>query len=322
MKRWRLLATIFFLSLTVRVLGVALTRDQPTYGDENEYMELAEGLRQDFTYPARPYRPPGYPAFIAAVWSVGPSTYGFLRIVQAVVGGLAVVLVFLVAESILGNNVAIGASALMSIYPLWIFTGTTAYPQVVVSALLYLMLLLVIRCKSELPLGYSVLIGVLIGITVLFVPVYAVLLPGLLVWLLCGRQHGRVWKRVRWWTVCTVAAIAVVSPWTIRNWVVTHEFIPVATNGPINFWLGNNPYATINTKSHLHPHAIYGKRLEQLTAQEQDRFLVRMATQHILSDPTRAFGFVVGKFIAFFRPFPGKLATAALAYPSESFYCG
>ena len=302
-----MLTIIFFFALGVRLFGLALTPQQPTYGDETEYMELAQVLTEDHTYPTRPYRPPGYPAFIAAVWSIGPDTYAFLRIVQACVGALTIVLVFLVAGSVFDERVAVGASLLMSIYPLWVYTSTTAYPQVIACALFYLILLLALRSEARLSLEYSASIGVLTGIAVLCIPAYVVLLPALLAWLVCVRQPRELRKAIRFWGVCTLAAITVVAPWSIRNWIANHEVIPVATNGPINFWLGNNPWATLNTKSHLHPFAIYGARLERLSPQEQDRFLIKMATQYIQAHPLRTFGFTVAKFFAFFRPWPGQI---------------
>ena len=34
-----------------------------------------------------------------------------------------------------------------------------------------------------------------------------------------------------------------ISPWIIRNYVIFKKFIPISTNGGINFYMGNNPDA-------------------------------------------------------------------------------
>jgi hypothetical protein len=37
--------------------------------------------------------------------------------------------------------------------------------------------------------------------------------------------------------------VAAVAPWTVRNALAFHAFVPVATNGGINLYIGNNPRA-------------------------------------------------------------------------------
>ena len=41
-----------------------------------------------------------------------------------------------------------------------------------------------------------------------------------------------------------VIMMVVVSPWTIRNYNVHHEFVLVSPNDGVCFWIGNNPDAT------------------------------------------------------------------------------
>jgi hypothetical protein len=41
-----------------------------------------------------------------------------------------------------------------------------------------------------------------------------------------------------------LTAAAVVAPWSLRNWIVQGEFIPVRTGYGYNLWLGNHPGAT------------------------------------------------------------------------------
>ncbi len=48
---------------------------------------------------------------------------------------------------------------------------------------------------------------------------------------------------IRWTAVATIALLAVVAPWTYRNYVVFHEGIVVSTNGGSVFYRANNPKA-------------------------------------------------------------------------------
>jgi len=54
--------------------------------------------------------------------------------------------------------------------------------------------------------------------------------------------RGRGESRVRWKRAGLAAGLAVLCcvPWTIRNYVAFHRFIPVRSNLPFELWLGNN----------------------------------------------------------------------------------
>ena len=82
----------------------------------------------------------------------------------------------------------------------------------------------------------------LLGLSALTRPVSLPILGILFLWWLITRRMT--------WTVALksdVLAGAVtaltITPWTIRNWVVMHHFVPVDVNGGINFYLAYNPKA-------------------------------------------------------------------------------
>jgi len=58
--------------------------------------------------------------------------------------------------------------------------------------------------------------------------------PVVLVWLLWQRRDGPA-RAVAF----AIPLVLVVAPWTYRNYVVTHAFVPVATSGALNLWQGN-----------------------------------------------------------------------------------
>jgi hypothetical protein len=63
------------------------------------------------------------------------------------------------------------------------------------------------------------------------------LLAGILVlWLIARRHHVLVVGVV-------AAAVAVVAPWTARNYRVHERFVLVASEGGVTFWTGNHPLA-------------------------------------------------------------------------------
>lgn len=58
--------------------------------------------------------------------------------------------------------------------------------------------------------------------------------PVVLLWLLWRRRDGLARA-----AAFAIPLLLVVAPWTYRNYVVTHAFVPVATSGALNLWQGN-----------------------------------------------------------------------------------
>lgn len=56
-------------------------------------------------------------------------------------------------------------------------------------------------------------------------------------------------KRRRWATLVPVVAamLAVASLATVRNWVVARAFVPIASSGPVNLYIGNQPPVPLAT---------------------------------------------------------------------------
>ena len=45
-------------------------------------------------------------------------------------------------------------------------------------------------------------------------------------------------------SLSALVAIAILAPWTIRNYITFDRFVPISTNGGFNFWRGNNDVTT------------------------------------------------------------------------------
>ena len=51
-------------------------------------------------------------------------------------------------------------------------------------------------------------------------------------------------QSLRYLSLSAIVAIAILAPWTIRNYIVFDRFVPISTNGGFNFWRGNNDVTT------------------------------------------------------------------------------
>jgi hypothetical protein len=84
---------------------------------------------------------------------------------------------------------------------------------------------------------------VLFGFAALAQPSFLLVAPVLVAAfeLLRGSRPSVILRRA---AVVALATIAVVAPWTMRNYRVLGAFVPVSSNGGRVLWVGNNPDAT------------------------------------------------------------------------------
>ncbi len=80
----------------------------------------------------------------------------------------------------------------------------------------------------------AVAAGVLVGLAALTRETVLYFAPLAAVWLAWRRREGG--RRA---ILFLTPLVLVVAPWTYRNYVVAHAFVPVATSGALNLWQGN-----------------------------------------------------------------------------------
>jgi 4-amino-4-deoxy-L-arabinose transferase-like glycosyltransferase len=83
------------------------------------------------------------------------------------------------------------------------------------------------------------LYGILWGFSLLTNPTLGALLPFLLGWVLYQHRANRA-LLVRLGVVSLAVLFLICLPWTARNYVQFHRFVPIRSNFPYEFWSGNN----------------------------------------------------------------------------------
>jgi 4-amino-4-deoxy-L-arabinose transferase-like glycosyltransferase len=237
------------LALLVRLAFLAATPDYRPDHDDRNYDWLARSVALTGAYPKvdsahgpRPtsFRPPGYPYALGGVYRVtgtadapDPERWLTARRVQAVLGTVTVGLLGLLGWSLLGRTVGLLAMGLAALYPpLLLVEGALISEGLFVAFVLGAVLAAVRHRRSRHALRWAVLAGALAGLATLTrtnAPV--LLLPlALAVWTARPRLSARALAAP---AALVAAAALCVVPWTVRNWVVTGELIPLATQtGP------------------------------------------------------------------------------------------
>lgn len=219
---------------------------QPWFGyplvDALTFDRTALGILRD-EYPGGFSRPPLYPLFLAAVYRLfGHSTAAVVAI-QFALGLAALAPAYRLGERWFGERAALAGVWISACVPLRIFfEGET------LDATLFAFLFLAATWQLWLALEEGVaarvvLAGLLYGAAALARPNVLLALPFIAAGTAFALQVG--WKRLPVLGAAGALGVALaIAPAAVHNWRAEEAFIPVAANGGVNFFLGNERGAT------------------------------------------------------------------------------
>ncbi|MCX7994625.1 MAG: glycosyltransferase family 39 protein [candidate division WOR-3 bacterium] len=181
-----------------------------------------------------------YPFFLAFFYQFKstPLLYFIIQMIQALLSLLTVFVVYKTAKHLFGQFPARIIEVFCGLYPPLIYYSTKLVPTTLFLFLLSFTIYMLLDGSERLFL-YYILTGILLGLTVLCDPVALILYPSVFIWFL-------ITKKVNFFKilVITIVSFVILLPWTIRNYRTHESFVPITTQFGVNFWIGNNPYAT------------------------------------------------------------------------------
>ncbi len=302
--------SIFAIAIALRVLGFVLLPEPPLpYNALFAYLKGAELLRNGagFADPSFPvFTPPLYSMLLASVGSVpGESTFG-IRIAQMVIDSLTAVLTCLLARELLTNaRVATLAGIAWAMYPFAIYSTQYVGTEVLFAFFLLAFLLLFVRAIKHESGWLDVGTGLCLGLATLtrgttqFLPL---LLPLVLVWFIRDR-----WRALRSSSVMVTCFVLVVFPWSLRNYLVLHEVIPIGTNSSVILWGSSKPLLTIESRMKELPQLYDRARAKGIVASPpdagpsaKDRYFLQLAIENyrqaVTNDPVGLIELLITKF--------------------------
>jgi 4-amino-4-deoxy-L-arabinose transferase-like glycosyltransferase len=242
-KRWTAVAAIVLLALAVRVAAVAIDTGYTPQNDSGDYDRHARSIAASFSYPPpiptvapnggpSAFRAPGYPLLLGGVYALTGDSVEAGRYLNAILGAAGVLLLYLIAARIFSRRVALVAAALMAVYPPLVMLSLELYSEPLFIDLMLGAVLAAFVYRDDRRLRWALLAGALAGLATLTrqngVLLLAVLLFAL--WL----PPRRRWAAARAPLAALLIAVALIVPWTVRNYVVFNEFVPLSTGGGFN----------------------------------------------------------------------------------------
>ena len=187
---------------------------------------------------------PGYPLLIAGIFRIfGVYSFASVLVVlslQIVVNVLAIALIMQVADKLFGDKVALVSGWIWacSLTLLWLPTIFWDTSLAICGLLAFLSLALRVRERATALLWAGM--GAACGLLGLLNPALLPVLFGVMMW-----TAWQSWSQNRSGILLAFAtAVAVFSPWPIRNARVFHAFVPLRTTVGFELWMGNRPGAT------------------------------------------------------------------------------
>jgi 4-amino-4-deoxy-L-arabinose transferase-like glycosyltransferase len=146
-----------------------------------------------------------------------------VRFAQVPLGAITIALSWILARRLFGPRVATVAAFVMALYPLAFQYEELLYSEALATPLTIALLIVIFTGPPT--RRRAIVCGVLLGISLLVRSSEVFLLAGVLVaW---GIAAG--WRRgIGLTALCVLVTVLVVAPWTVRNEIVLHGFVPVA----------------------------------------------------------------------------------------------
>ena len=240
----RALALVFGAGVLLRLAILAATPDLPIrIADEGHYHVLATSLVEGrgFSFESGPtsLRPPLYPAFITALWTMsGTHSLQVVRGAQIGLSLATVWLVFWTTRRLYDERAALYAAAITMFYPALIASNYFLLTETLFTFLVVLAIALTVAVLQWPSLWRAAALGACVGLAALTRSVFwpfPVVLGAALVWLTAGPVRLRIGIAV----AVLVGAVVVLAPWSVRNTRLQRVPIVVDTMGGMNLRMGN-----------------------------------------------------------------------------------
>ncbi len=181
-------------------------------------------------------RGPVYPYVLAGLFFVtGGYHVETVQIFQVLIHGLTCLLIFFLAQKIFTRRIAIIAQVLCALHPMLIWYTARIWIETLHTFLIIVAAFAIVLFIERLTLKRAIGAGLALGI--------AVLTKSILMFFpfVVGGYVVLTWKRESFKPVAVflIVFFLTVTPWTIRNYVVTGAFVPVHTSLGLNLIQGD-----------------------------------------------------------------------------------
>ena len=309
LKKYRDHFIVFIVSFIFRFLYVLqMLKNDPSFYHpimdmlyHHEWASLVASGQLILFHPF--FRAPFYPYFLGFLYFLTNHNLFLVRIIQIIIGSVSCVLIYLLAFDIFKNKkVALLSGLIGAFYPMLIYYDAELLIPVVL--IFWILLGIYLLRKAENNRVNWFWVGLVWGMAVITRPNVLLFIFAFILWKFIKKRLV-LWKFI-------LGLIIPIIPVALHNYIVSKEFILIAWQGGLNFYLGNNEYADgcsavspILPRDWWHGYnqaILIAERTlgKKLSYSQVDRFWFSQAVNFILKKPLKALYLFLKKTILWF----------------------
>jgi 4-amino-4-deoxy-L-arabinose transferase-like glycosyltransferase len=311
------LLIIFLLALAVRVAWIATLHNNTDEWKEEGVKEAAWSIIEGQGYsmprsvsvypgtqPLYSWREPGFSFFLVPVFFFFGENYLVAKILLAVLGSLAVVLLYELGRETFGSEkVALTAAFAAVFLPEMIYWNGYLTPETLTTFMLLLPVLFLTKSLKNPSLVNIVFSGFFLGLAALTRAQTIVIAPLLLLsFVLARRDRLKAFR-----DACFIFLFFVItfSPWVIRNFAIHHRLVVIPTVTGEVLYIANNPGAVREMdKPAGFFHSEDASLFKGMSEVDINNWYRGEAKKFIFSHPKDYARLVVDRFFRFWRFYP------------------
>jgi len=187
------------------------------------------------------FRAPFYIYLLGFIYAIVGHSLMAARIFGHMVGLAAVALTYLIATRLFSRRIGLIAGIIHALYPIAVYFESELLVDNLFAMLMELSFWLLLISADKKQMKYFILTGLVIGLAAVTRPVILALTPLYLIWIFI--KIGPAANSIKNAVQLILGLILMITPVTLRNYMVADDFVLISSSGGINFFIGNNPDA-------------------------------------------------------------------------------
>lgn len=217
-----------------------------------EYSKIAESLikyhRFSYHHLGTEYLsfcPPLYCFLVMLVYLISNHSGQAVIFFQILIYSALSVVIFEIGKNVFDRKTGIIASLLFIFHPAILFYVLKNEHPLILDAFMFAVSLLCIFKLYDSPTSFkkSMICGMVLGLSSLTRGTAVILIPIFIIWIMISFKVSFK-KRLSSALLIALFSMLIISPWTLRNYIVHHKFIPIGAASEESLWRGNNPHAS------------------------------------------------------------------------------